>query len=248
MTITAKARLLAIASIAALSLAACDSGGAGASGDALPKVAAPAGQTWSNVVTATQDGFVMGNPDAPLKLIEFGSPTCSHCAEFSNEGSEALKSEFVNSGRVSLEFRPFLINALQDSLIASVLSCQPPERFFPLLENVYASQEQLFAGFSGADQAAVQSAAALPAAQRMSAVAKEVGLESFFAARGIPASDLQTCLADLPKIEKWGESTQRNAAEFEVTGTPTFVLNGQVLNNAGTWDVVRERLEAAGAR
>lgn len=245
MTITAKARLLAIAGIAALSLTACNSAsGEGPSGDALPKVAAPAGQTWSSVVTATQDGFVMGNPDAPLKLIEFASPTCSHCAEFSRTGSEALKSEFVDSGRVSLEIRPFMLNAM-DLPIASIANCAGAARFFPLLENVYATQEELIQGIQSADQAAAQSALQ---SQNFPAFARAIKLDTFFAARGMAASDIDTCLSDTAKVTRWQESTQRNAEQFEVTGTPTFVLNGQVLNNAGTWEVVRERLEAAGAR
>lgn len=244
MTITAKTRLLAIASIAALSLAACDSGGAGASGDALPKVAAPAGQTWSNVVTATQDGFVMGNPDAPLKLIEFASPTCSHCAEFSKEGAEALKSQFVNSGRVSLEIRPFMLNPM-DLAIASIANCGGTERFFPLLENVYATQEELIQGIQSADQAAAQSALQ---SQNFPAFARAIKLDTYFAARGMAAADIDTCLSDTAKVTRWQESTTRNGEQFEIAGTPTFVLNGEVLANAGTWDAVRERLEAAGAR
>lgn len=245
MTITAKARLLAIASIAVLSLAACNSAtGEGPSGDALPKVAAPAGQTWSSVVTATQDGFVMGNPDAPLKLIEFASPTCSHCAEFSKEGAEALKSEFVDSGRVSLEIRPFMLNPM-DLAIASIANCGGTERFFPLLENVYATQEELIQGIQSADQAAAQSALQ---SQNFPAFARAIKLDTYFAARGMAAADIDTCLSDTAKVTRWQESTTRNGEQFEITGTPTFVLNGEVLNNAGTWEAVRERLAAAGAR
>lgn len=244
MTIAAKARLLAIASIAALSLAACDSSGAGASGDALPKVAAPAGQQWSQVVRATQDGFVMGNPDAPLKLIEFASPTCSHCAEFSKEGAEALKSQFVDSGRVSLEIRPFMLNPM-DLAIASIANCGGTDRFFPLLENVYATQDELIQGIQSADQAAAQSALQ---SQDFPGFARAIKLDTYFAARGMAATDIDTCLSDTAKVTRWQESTTRNGEQFEITGTPTFVLNGEVLANAGTWDAVRERLEAAGAR
>lgn len=245
MIITAKAHLLTIGTIAALSLAACNSAtGEGPSGDALPKVAAPAGQQWSQIVRATQDGFVMGNPDAPLKLIEFASPTCSHCAEFSKEGAEALKSQFVDSGRVSLEIRPFMLNPM-DLAIASIANCGGTERFFPLLENVYATQEELIQGIQSADQAAAQSALQ---SQNFPAFARAIKLDTYFAARGMAAADIDTCLSDTAKVTRWQESTTRNGEQFEITGTPTFVLNGEVLNNAGTWDVVRERLAAAGAR
>lgn len=248
MTMLSKARLIALGTLAAMTLAACDGASTGPSGDAVAKIAAPAGQKWSEVVRATQDGFVMGNPDAPLKLIEFASPTCSHCAEFSRTGAAALKSEFVDSGRVSLEIRPFLINPLQDSMIAATLTCAGTDRFFPLLENVYASQEELFGGFQNADEAAVQAAANLPPDQRFGSVANAIGISTFFAARGIPAEETARCLSNPAAIEKFNESTQRNSTEFEISGTPTFVLNGEVLEGAGTWEALRERLMAAGAR
>jgi len=245
MTFSAKARLMAIAAIAPLSLAACDSGSAGGtSGDALAKVAAPAGQKWSDVVRATQDGFVMGNPDAPLKLVEFASPTCGTCANFANTGGQALKSEFVDSGRVSLEIRPFALNPM-DLVIASVASCGAPQRFFPILDNIYATQPELLQGIQGADQASAQAALQ---SQNFAGFARAINLDSYFASRGIAANEIDACLADPAKVVRWQESTQRNGEQFEVPGTPTFVLNGEVLANATSWDAVRERLMAAGAR
>ncbi len=238
------ARLAFVAT--ALALAACDGGAGGAapSGDAIAKVAAPAGQSWSTTVRATQDGFVMGNPDAPLKLVEFASPTCSHCAEFSKTGSEALKREFVDSGRVSLEIRPFMLNPM-DLPIATIAACGGTDRFFPLMENIYASQEELITGIQGADQAAAQGALQ---AQDFAGFARSIGLDRFFAARGLPADAVNSCLADKAKVVRWQESTQRNAQEHEITGTPGFLLNGRLLENTTTWEAVREALIAAGAR
>src|SRR3546814_4508496 len=61
---------------------------------------------WTKVVVATTEGGVrMGNPDAPVKLIEFASFTCPHCREFNEAAADVLKSKYVASGKVSLEFR-----------------------------------------------------------------------------------------------------------------------------------------------
>ncbi len=240
-------RLMTLVAFSAFSLAGCDAGGASASGDAVSKIAAPAGQKWSEVASATQDGVIIGNPDAPLKLIEFASPTCSHCADFSKEGSAALKSEFVDSGRVSVEIRPFMLNAI-DLVVASIINCAGPERFMPLLENVYATQADMIAGVQSADQAAAEGAMQLPEAQRFPALARALKLDSYFAARGMAAADIDRCLADPATVNRWQESTQRNQTAFEISGTPTFVLNGQVMAGVGTWDGVRDGLRAAGAR
>ena len=243
-------RLLSLAGATALSLALAACGGGDAAttgGDKIDPIAAPAGKTWSQVVEATPDGMRMGNPEAPLKLIEFASPTCSHCAEFSRTGAEPLKREFIDSGRVSLEVRPFMLNAV-DLVLATGVNCGGPDRFFPLLENLYASQQELQAGFSTAPQDFMQQASALPEASRFTFIAQQLKIDSFFTARGLPADELNRCLSDVAKVNHWAESTQRNGQEFEITGTPSFLLNGELLVGVAEWPALRERLQAAGAR
>lgn len=251
MTILSTTRLLALTTAAALSLAACggaDSAtGTPTSTEAMPKVAAPAGTQWSRTIARTADGFVMGNPDAPLKLVEFGSPTCSHCATFSQASHAEMQSEFIDSGRVSMEYRPFMLNPA-DLLLAQVMTCAGgTDRFFPLLENVYASQEELFAGLQGGGEAA-QAAAALPEGQRFPAMAAAFKLDTFFAARGVPQAETNRCLAQTAQVNAWAERTSSNATEFEITGTPTFFLNGTMISASEEWPAVREKLRAAGAR
>ena len=238
---------------ASLLLTACgDKGGsgsgtgAGVSAEALPKVAAPEGKAWNEVVATTDTGFLMGNPDAPLKIIEFASPSCSHCAQFSIESAEQLKSDFVASGRVSLEVRPFMLGP-QDVLLTSLIACNGKDQFFPLLQNVFASQHDMMAGFQGADQTAVNAASNLPPEQRYQALAKSLGLVDFFTARGLTADQINQCLAKPDDVTKWVDATQTNQAEFNVTGTPTFILNGENIGTV-TWEQLRTRLQEAGAR
>ena len=64
------------------------------------------GRRWS---TATPEGgFLMGNPNADVKLVELGSMTCPHCAEFAEQADQKLINDYVKSGRVSFEFRNFV--------------------------------------------------------------------------------------------------------------------------------------------
>ncbi len=104
--------LIALAAPLALGLAACskEEGTAGSlSGEPIATIAPPAGKAWAEVVTKTPEGgYRMGNPEAPIKLIEYGSLTCSHCAEFAHEAMAELRDSFVASGRVSFEMRNFV--------------------------------------------------------------------------------------------------------------------------------------------
>lgn len=242
------ARTLLLAS--ALALGACSGAGGTTSDEALPKVAAPAGSSWSQTYAATDDGFVMGNPDAPIKLVEFASFTCSHCAEFSVTSHEELKRDFIDTGRVSMELRPFVRDPADLSL-ATVAACLGAERFFPLAENVFASQAEMMAAAQAGEQAneaRMASIQSLPEAQRLPVIADVLGIPQFLAARGIPAAETTRCLSDAAAVQKRQEVTNRNQQQYEISGTPTFLLNGTVMANAGTWEQVRDQLRAAGAR
>jgi Thioredoxin len=252
MTTTRSMRLIALSSVAALGLVACGGGAGdgGPSAEPVAKVTAPAGQRWSQVVSATPDGFRMGNPDAPLKLVEYASPTCVHCSDFSKASHSAMESEFIDSGRVSLELRPFMLNSI-DVLITSIISCSGPERYFPLLTNVYATRDELIAASEAGDQAAAQAAMQLPEAQRFPALSRAIGLNGYFAARGITEAEINRCLSNPATLNRWAELTQKATTEAEISQTPTFLLNGTRIEvPAGTenWPTVQERLRAAGAR
>ena len=136
-----------VAVLAALTLAGCsngDSGGnAGATAASAPVAAkaAPAGQSWTDTVVKTAEGYRVGNPDAPVKVIEYGSRLCPTCGAFAREGYEPLMKNYVNTGKVSLEFREFLVHGAPDLPPSLLGTCVPPATFFPLLEAMYVNQQ-----------------------------------------------------------------------------------------------------------
>lgn len=248
---------LLIAAPLALGLAACgdkaDTAGSAPQGAVVAAVPAPAGKAWSDVVSATPDGgMLMGNPNAPIKLVEYGSLSCPHCARFAQEGFPPLKDKYINSGRVNLEFRSFAIHP-QDVPLTVLAKCAGPDTFFPLIE-------QLYVNFDAVEQRTMQGAPALqqqanlPAAQRMVAMADTLGFTEFFAARGISTDQSHACLADGAKAQEVADQGNKWTTEG-ISSTPTFVLNGTKLASAG-WAAdklrndpgVEAALQAAGAR
>ena len=80
---------------------------------------------WTRVASATAaGGFVMGNPAAKVKLVEYGSLTCPHCRHF-DETAAAPLAAYVRTGRVSWEFRPFLLSGY-DIPATLTASCTGP--------------------------------------------------------------------------------------------------------------------------
>ena len=240
----------AIAAPLALALAACGSSDTAESadleGDAIASVAAPAGTQWRDVAEETADGgTLIGNPDAPLKLVEYGSLTCPTCARFSVEGSEPLM-EYVDSGRVSFELRQFAIHGPIDITLGRLTKCGAAESVIPLSDQVWANLETIMGTYQ-ANAEAFSQAMEQPIDQRFVTGAERIGLLDFFAARGISEDQARTCLADTAAIEKAAEFTQRYGSEFDISGTPTFQLNGQTVD-ANTWSGLEPILQRAGAR
>lgn len=237
----------------ALGLAACKqeaAPGAGSeapTGDAAAAVPPPAGKAWTDVVELTADGgYRMGNPNAPVKLMEFGALSCSHCAEFSETASKELLEQFVASGKVSFELRFFMLNAL-DIPATLLATCGTPEAAIPLAEQFWGFQKTMFSNLQAGGEAQLQAAGALPPQQRFAAIARLGGMDQFFATRGIAQAQGAACLADTNKATALATATSKAASEMGITGTPTFFINGSKIDG-NTWPVVKTALQAAGAR
>jgi protein-disulfide isomerase len=84
--------------------------------------------------------------------------------------------------------------------------------------------------------------------QRFAAMAQIGGFYDFFASRGISEDQARACLADVPSLEKLAGETDRYAKENQVTGTPTFTLNGDKLDGVNGWSMLEPVLQRAGAR
>lgn len=244
-------RLSALALLAAapLALAGCDDAaapGGVASGEPLPAVSAPEGTSWAETVTVTPEGgYMIGNPDAPLKLVEYASHTCGACANFAVTGKQPLKNKYVASGVVSFEQREIFLNTF-DVVIATLAQCGAKEQMQPLSDEVWQNLEQVFTGLQS-NPGAVQAADQLPIDQKFVRIAEAGGLLDFFAARGLSADQARSCLADAEKIETMVKASEAQAKEFNVTGTPTFLLNGKKVD-ANQWPQLEPLLQRAGAR
>lgn len=248
---TSRSLLLAfVAAPLALGLAACKGGSEGSTaGDPVAKVAPPAGQKWEEMVSeGTDGGMVLGNPQAPIKLVEYGSLSCPHCAKFAQEGMQPLMSEYVASGRVSYEYRSFAIHP-QDIPLTVLVRCAPKEAFFAMVEQVYTNFDALNAPMADpAVQQQAEQAMKLPPAQRFSGLSDALGYTSFFSARGISADQAHACLANLDTATQVANNAKKYG-EDGVNSTPTFMINGRMLgSDSSTWAKISEALRQAGAR
>ena len=82
----------------------------------------------------------IGEKDAPIKMIEFASLTCGHCAKFHNEVMPLIKEKYINTGKIFFTYKDFPLDkfALKASMIAR---CSGQEKFFSFLNVFYKKQK-----------------------------------------------------------------------------------------------------------
>lgn len=198
-----------------------------------------AARDWSTVAIKKPDGaYLIGNPRARVKLIEYASYTCPHCAEFANQSALVLKDRMIRSGDVSLEFRHVVFNALD--LGAVVLArCTGPRGFATTTARLYATQGKWLPRGAAWGQANAQRLAGQPPARQLRALIDGAGLTPL--ATGLTSAQIDACLTDIAEINRI------TAMQGQIDGTPTFFLNGQRVA-PNDWAQLQPLLRAAGAR
>lgn len=219
-------------------------GGVSSNSAAMAAMAVPAKpRDWTQVVSITPaGGFLMGNPGAKVKLIEYGSLACPHCRHFEETGYKPLVQAYVRSGKVSYEFRNMVLNG-PDISVGLLTRCAGPAKFFPMSELVFATQEQWqkrIEGMSDADQAAIGK---MTSQQRIIRFAELGGMAQMAARFGVTPARARQCLADPKALQRLLDMT-RAANDKGIDHTPTFLIDGKVAD-AATWEELEPQIKAA---
>jgi protein-disulfide isomerase len=249
-----KVRTFLACTMAVLALAGCNknkSEGGNATADTstvtITQANPPPGGTWADVVNATSAGFMMGNPNAKVKLIEIGSLSCPHCKKFDDEGVPKLIDNYVKTGQVSWEFRPYVIHGPIDVAANLVVSCNGVKTFFPLMQALYKDQETWLAKIQTAPQNQVDQIQNLPPTQTFVAMANLLGLQDWAAARGVPQAKSNQCLSDQKQIDHQVQVTSDVSTQYpDFKGTPAFIINGKMQGQeVASWDKLEPQLKDA---
>ncbi|AMM85435.1 DsbA family protein [Martelella sp. AD-3] len=147
--------------------------------------------------------IAMGEEDAPVKIIEYLSMTCPHCANYQENTFPAIKENYIDTGKVYYIFRefPFDPRAMAAFMLAR---CAPNGKYVPFMD-MMLSQLRTWATAEDGSAAMLQ-------------MAKLAGFtqESF-----------QACLTDQKLLDEINSVRERGAEEFGISATPTFLINGK---------------------
>ena len=231
---------------ATLALAACDSGTSTAATSAKPGAKAPAAATdWTTTVVQTPEGgFRMGNPDAKVKIVEFASLTCSHCRDFHKESLTTFKPNYVKTGQVSYEFRPFMLN-IYDFAATKLAMCEGPERFFTWANELYVNSDAWIEPFTKLTEADIVPLRNLPPSDQIKGLAHAGKLNEFAKTKGLPGAKFDACMSDQATFDALTKRQQAAIDTYQVQGTPTFLLNGKKLDGVANWATLEPKIKDA---
>lgn len=213
----------------------------------VPVSAAPkAAVDWTRaVVVQPSGGFRMGNPKARVKLVEFVSLTCSHCRHFEEEGGGPLIAKYVRTGKVSFEVRNYVRDAF-DMSASLIARCNAAKGFFPLTRALLKEQPKWAAAAEAVPRERLEALYRLPTGRLVLEAARIAGLQKWAAARGLPAARTNQCLTDAKEIDRLVEMTKSATDQYpDFRGTPSFLLNGELLGSTATWGELEPKLRAA---
>jgi protein-disulfide isomerase len=239
---------------ALIAIAGCNSKQGDAATNAPVKITPvkpPKNGDWATIVSQTPEGgMLMGNPNAKVHLIEYGSMTCPHCQHFDETGVTPLINNYVKTGQVSYEFRNYVRDAF-DLTATLIARCNGPDSFFPLARALYKDQPNWVKNIQSAPQDQLEALQNLPPNQQFLQAAKIAGLQDWATARGVPQAKSAQCLTDESKVNQlvqWTGDVTDRYPDFK--GTPTFILNGKMVDlgtvtEGGVWGALETHLKAA---
>lgn len=163
--------------------------------------------------------LAVGDPDAPVTVIEFFSLTCPSCERFHKNVYNRLKPEYVDAGKVRFIARDFPLNA--PALQAAVLAhCAGPDRYFAFIDVLF----QTFDDWAGSGDYT----------DRLAQIG-ELG--------GVSRDRFADCLADTDLENRIFQSIADGQAEYDVSGTPTLVVNGEKYDDGMTFDALARHID-----
>lgn len=204
---------------------------------------APRQLNWNNRVVLTPAGtHLVGNPAAPVKLVEYVSYTCSHCAHFEVEGEGPMHLAYVVPGKLSVEVRNFVRDPV-DLTVAMLTNCGPVAKF-PLNHAAFMRGQANWIGPMGSASDAQRARWTTGSdLARRRAIANDFRFYDIMQSRGYDRPAVDRCLADDAMARKLAALTDQ-AAQSGVNATPSFAINGLLLAGTHDWHVLEPQLRA----
>jgi protein-disulfide isomerase len=151
---------------------------------------------------------ILGNPDAPVTIIEYASLTCPHCAQFHTEVLPELKERYIAPGKVRLIYRDFPLD--QTALAAAALAhCAAPERYFSMLDVLFETQSNW-----------ARAGDPIAALKRLGKLG------------GLTEQEMDACFANQELTDGILRQRLDGQNQYDIGSTPTFIIDGKAYSGS----------------
>jgi protein-disulfide isomerase len=145
---------------------------------------------------------VLGDPKAPVTIIEYASMTCPHCAHFSATTYPELRKRYIDTGKVRFIFREFPLDQLAAAGFM-LARCASEDKYFPLIETLVAQQHDWVVQHP---------------LEPLLVIAKQAGFTK---------ETFEACLSNQKILDGIEQVRDQAANKYGVNSTPTFFINGK---------------------
>jgi protein-disulfide isomerase len=165
--------------------------------------------------------MALGPADAKVAIVEYGAPTCPHCAKFNKDVFPKIKSEYVDTGKVRYVFRNFPLNIkdLACEMLARNIAKDDGAKYFAVVDIMFRQQDQLV--------------------EKTGDTLKLIGRQA-----GLSVQAVEDCLKDQAMQDKIAAVQKYAEDVLKVDGTPTFFVNGQVIVGETSFEEFDQRIKS----
>ena len=159
-------------------------------------------------VAAVGDDVSLGDPKAPVKVVEYASVACPVCGRWYREVFASFKAKYIDTGKVYYTFREMLVgDATEQSMAAAgflLARCAGRDKYFPITDAIFQNQNDIYNDPRG-------------------------GLLKIAQANGLDEAKFTACVNDAAALQALNNRVQNYATVNGVNATPTFVINGAAM-------------------
>ncbi len=173
-------------------------------------------------VTLTADDRALGDPKAPILLVEYAALTCPHCAHFNETVFPKLKAKYIDTGKVYYVLRIFPLSSV-DIAVESLARCVPAESYFQFVDLLFKNQMSWDPEFQPLNV--------------------HEGILSVARIAGMGGDQADKCMQDKTQLERASRVGDDGQKRYNISGTPTFIVNGKVHGGQYDWEGLQKELD-----
>lgn len=182
--------------------------GAAACGSSAEEIATAETDSPCEVCGPVEGDIGMGDPDAPVTIIEYASLTCPHCEHFHEDTFPELRERYVDTGQAYFIYRDYPTPPVNLAMASALLArCVPEEDYYDALSVLFRQRATLF-----------------------EAARSEQGARGDYVrianAAGLSEAEFEACMDDQDEIARISAQVSNASEQLGVHATPVFVING----------------------